>query len=56
MPRSQAAFNGCGGLQELAVDAVRQVMRDVDGTKREVEIKKYAKVEKIPGGAMQVRT
>lgn len=38
------------------MDAVRQVMRDVDGTKREVEIKKYAKVEKIPGGAMQVRT
>jgi T-complex protein 1 subunit gamma len=40
-------------MQELAVDAVRQVMRDINGDKREVEIKKYAKVEKIPGGAMQ---
>lgn len=34
------------------MDAVRQVMRDIGGDKREVEIKKYAKVEKIPGGAM----
>ena len=40
-------------MQELAVDAVRQVMRDIGDDKREVEIKKYAKVEKIPGGAMQ---
>ena len=40
-------------MQELAVDAVRQVMRDVGDSKREVEIKKYAKVEKIPGGSMQ---
>ena len=40
-------------VQELAVESVRQVMRDIGDDKREVEIKKYAKVEKIPGGAMQ---
>lgn len=39
-------------LQELALDAVRCVTRDVGGGKKEVDIKKYAKIEKIPGGAM----
>ena len=28
-------------------------MRLLDNNKREVEIKKYAKIEKIPGGAME---
>jgi chaperonin GroEL (HSP60 family) len=41
-------------VQELAVDAVKQVIRDVGDSKREVEIKKYAKVEKSAGGDMQV--
>jgi chaperonin GroEL (HSP60 family) len=40
-------------MQELAIDAVRCVMRVVEGEKREVEIKKYAKIEKIPGGAIE---
>jgi T-complex protein 1 subunit gamma len=40
-------------LQELAIDAVRVVMRLLDNNKREVEIKKYAKIEKIPGGAIE---
>lgn len=40
-------------LQELAVDSVRCVMRVIDNDKREVEVKKYAKIEKIPGGAIE---
>lgn len=39
-------------IPELALDAVRCVTRDVGSGKREVDIKKYAKIEKIPGGAM----
>jgi T-complex protein 1 subunit gamma len=35
------------------VGAVRRVMRVIDGSRREVDIKKYAKVEKIPGGSVQ---
>lgn len=34
------------------MDAVRQVMRDGGGGRREVDVKKYAKVEKIPGGSI----
>jgi T-complex protein 1 subunit gamma len=51
-PWSTRAQQRDGCAQELAVDAVRQVMRDIGSDKREVEIKKYAKIEKIPGGAM----
>lgn len=40
-------------MQELAIDSVRVVMRLLDNNKREVEIKKYAKIEKIPGGAIE---
>lgn len=42
-----------GTLQELAIDSVRVVMRLLENNKREVEIKKYAKIEKIPGGAIE---
>jgi chaperonin GroEL (HSP60 family) len=57
-----ASFNGreprqqgftADRVQELAVGAVRRVMRVIDGSRREVDIKKYAKVEKIPGGSVQ---
>eukprot|EP00892_Ulva_mutabilis_P005245 jgi/Ulvmu1/3092/UM015_0132.1 len=40
-------------IPELAVDSVRCVMRIMDNEKREVEVKKYAKIEKIPGGAIE---
>ncbi|KAL0487067.1 T-complex protein 1 subunit gamma [Acrasis kona] len=33
----------------LAIDAVSTIQRDVDG-KKEIDIKRYARVEKIPGG------
>jgi len=39
--------------QELALDSVRCVTRDVGGGKREVEITKYAKIEKLPGGSIE---
>lgn len=35
------------------MDAVRQVIREVGDIRREVEMKKYAKVEKVAGGVMQ---
>ena len=38
-----------GGMQELALDAVRCVATTSEG-RQEIDIKKYAKVEKIPGG------
>jgi T-complex protein 1 subunit gamma len=43
--------NGC--LQELALDAVQTVARDVGGGQREVDVKNYAKIEKIPGGTIE---
>lgn len=39
--------------QELALDAVTCVMSDVSGGQREIDIKKYVKIEKIPGGAIE---
>merc|ERR1719487_2129182 len=36
---------------QLAIDAVSTVTRDVEG-KKDIDIKRYAKVEKIPGGSM----
>lgn len=40
-------------FQELALDAVRTVAIDSGGGKKEIDIKKYAKVEKIPGGRIE---
>ncbi|KAG8528307.1 T-complex protein 1 subunit gamma [Bacidia gigantensis] len=37
----------------LALKAVRTVSQDVGGGKKEVDIKRYAKVEKIPGGEIE---
>ena len=37
----------------LALKAVRTVSHDAGGGKREVDIKRYAKVEKIPGGEIE---
>ena len=40
-------------LQELALDAVSCVTVDLGDGKREIDIKNYAKVEKIPGGTIE---
>ncbi|KAL3150294.1 T-complex protein 1 subunit gamma [Trebouxia sp. C0010 RCD-2024] len=40
-------------MAELALDAVTCVMSDVSGGQREIDIKKYVKIEKIPGGAIE---
>jgi T-complex protein 1 subunit gamma len=37
---------------QLAIEAVSTVSRDLDDGKKEIDIKRYAKVEKIPGGSM----
>lgn len=37
----------------LALKAVRTVTHDVGGGKKEVDIKRYARVEKIPGGEIE---
>ena len=40
--------------QELALDAVRTVtVEQPGGGPREIDIKKYAKVEKLPGGSIE---
>ena len=39
--------------QELAVRAVRTVENDLGGGMKEIDIKKYAKIEKVPGGAIE---
>ena len=39
-------------LQELALDAVLRVMIRHEGADPEIDIKKYAKVEKLPGGSL----
>lgn len=44
-PRSRA--------QELALDAVQTVAQDLGGGHTEIDIKNYAKVEKIPGGTIE---
>lgn len=38
---------------ELAYDAVKTVLIEEDGGRREVDIKRYAKIEKVPGGAVE---
>ena len=40
-------------IGDLALDAVMTVSVEIPGGGREVDIKKYAKVEKIPGGAIE---
>lgn len=40
-------------LQSLALDAVNIVAKDVGDGQREIDIKKYAKIEKIAGGAIE---
>lgn len=40
-------------VQELALDAVQTVARAMGNGQREVDIKNYAKVEKIPGGTIE---
>jgi len=39
-------------MTNLALDAVLTVMRDVDG-QREIDFKRYARIEKIPGGEIE---
>jgi T-complex protein 1 subunit gamma len=39
-------------VQDLALDAVQKVMVKQEGTDPEIDIKKYAKVEKLPGGSL----
>ncbi|KXZ47618.1 hypothetical protein GPECTOR_34g777 [Gonium pectorale] len=40
-------------MAELALDAVRCVTVDLGGGAKEIDIKNYAKVEKIPGGTIE---
>ena len=40
-------------LQELALEAVQTVAVDQGDGKHEIDIKNYAKVEKIPGGSIE---
>ena len=42
-------------MSELALDAVKAVTVDMGDGKKDIDIKKYAKVEKIPGGNIEVR-
>lgn len=39
-------------ISELALDAVLKVKRDIPGARADVDLKRYAKVEKIPGGEL----
>merc|ERR1712004_535161 len=38
---------------DIAMDAVKTVTIESSGGKREIDIKRYAKVEKLPGGAIE---
>jgi len=40
-------------MAELALDAVNCVAQDLGGGQREIDIKNYAKIEKIPGGTIE---
>ncbi|DBB13065.1 hypothetical protein WJX82_005547 [Trebouxia sp. C0006] len=40
-------------MAELALDAVTTVMAEASTGQREIDIKKYVKIEKIPGGAIE---
>ena len=50
-PVSPAPHISC--VQELALDAVQTVAADLGNGQQEIDIKNYAKVEKIPGGAIE---
>lgn len=39
-------------ISDMALDAVLCVARDIGSEKKEVDVKRYAKVEKIPGGEL----
>ncbi len=39
--------------QELALDAVQTVALDIGAGQKEIDIKNYAKVEKLPGGTIE---
>lgn len=39
--------------QELSLDAVKTVMVDLGNGQREINIKNYVKIEKLPGGALE---
>jgi len=41
-----------GGMCDMAIDAVMKVVRDIGGGKKEIDIKRYIKTEKIPGGEL----
>ncbi len=41
------------GSQDLAIDAVSTISVDLGNGQHEVDIKKYSKVEKIPGGRLE---
>ncbi len=40
-------------VQELSLDAVKTVMVDLGNGQREINIKNYVKIEKLPGGALE---
>jgi T-complex protein 1 subunit gamma len=40
-------------MQELALDAVQTVQVDLGNGLKDIDIKNYAKVEKIPGGTIE---
>ena len=40
-------------LQDLALEAVNCITNDLPGGRKEIDVKKYAKVEKLPGGQIE---
>jgi len=52
-PRTRQATHCIVFPQELALDAVQTVAVDLGAGKKEIDIKNYAKVEKIPGGTIE---
>ena len=40
-------------LQDLALEAVSCITNDLPGGRKEIDVKKYAKVEKLPGGQIE---
>lgn len=40
-------------MADLALDAVQCVAQDIGNGQKEIDIKNYAKVEKIPGGTIE---
>jgi len=39
--------------QDLALEAVSCITTDLPGGRKEIDVKKYAKVEKLPGGQIE---